>query len=280
MDRETAFRDHLQRAHEWVRDATRQEQVLEHIDFLTHSFGKVEFKSAKKMARHDRGPHKTFTAVEVMSVQDKHGSNHPGWVFGGADTIVFETPTYSNRGRSFRDCLFVERARLAACVQQWADFVPVFRPQHATTPFSVYYRENGARGAIVHMPYAALQRMAHTQWTGIAVAAVPPLRGIKRRRGKGGGRAPQHQHHCGGEGRNKPPSRTRGSAGSRASRASRESRESRESHKSAFSGSAAPSPRATKEEDTLSWTDSPKLVPTTSPFAQHDGGGDDVTAML
>lgn len=138
-----------------VRRATRAEQRKDHIDFWT-TWGSVEFKAPKRIARADRAPSRVFTAIEVESAQDSEKRNHPGWVFGHAKFIVFEQPS--------GHYLWVIRAKLAELVAHWRVFERVTQAQRVLRPFTVYARYKGRRGSVVYMPYTTLHKLAHTVW--------------------------------------------------------------------------------------------------------------------
>lgn len=106
--------------------ATRKQDIEEHWDVSVHFDGEpvlVDVKGMKKVWRYDPTPNENYHYIEILNVQGK-----PGWLYGSAGFIAFETENY---------WLLVDTDKLRDMVSKLVKKEQVDKP----TLYKIYRRE-------------------------------------------------------------------------------------------------------------------------------------------
>lgn len=125
-------------------DATDDENINKHIDYHLYSqhdgYLTVDVKCMKKISREDPEPQDKFVWVEFMNVRGK-----PGWLYGEAQFIAFETKD---------GFAVVDREKLVLhCNQHVNREINAYKPQDA---LNAVYRRNGRRDSMTLLELALI----------------------------------------------------------------------------------------------------------------------------
>jgi hypothetical protein len=134
-----------------TRKASRKEDIYDHIDiFLTKEDIElsVDVKAMKKISRSDDTSQDTYTYVEFKNVK-----GNPGWIYGKANLIAFET------NDSF---LLVDRVKLVEHCESVIDFNA--KVKKATDSLYKIYSRSGRSDLISMIGLYSIPKVIRKEW--------------------------------------------------------------------------------------------------------------------
>jgi len=143
---EDQFYNYYKSAGKRIRTATKFENHKKHYDFVTfeerlRKYIRVEVKSMKARKR-GQEPDPTIAYLEVHNID-----GYPGWVYGQADAIAFQTPT---------GFLIVNRKRLVEIVNDYYKKLPYVT--ESGIEYTLYGRFN-RKDLVMILPFSEIEKI-------------------------------------------------------------------------------------------------------------------------